>query len=74
MKYIRMNMVDIIMFPGHLNHKVMADQNGGQEKCTSAGFVRDTEFGLECFGHSESLELDSHLGDTKLLKIALRVK
>lgn len=62
---------ELFMFPKSINHDCMAevlgrikDQSYGQwrrvyREPIAAGFIRTTYDGLECYGRSETLNLDS---------------
>lgn len=57
----------LYIFPEHIQHDVMLFRTGGI--LISAGFVVLTYDGLECYGKSVSLKVESRPEiDTKLLK------
>jgi hypothetical protein len=68
---------EIIMFPKTINHDVMAESVSRMKNQThgnwerewrtpiSAGFVRGD---LQCYGRSETLDLDSRPEDTEILQ------
>lgn len=74
-KYI-VNGCDVVIFPGGFDHaETCRNLFGDSEDVKGAGFVKfDGEGGVECFGRSESLDIDSRGElDTVLAKIVLRI-
>lgn len=69
MKYVNHEDLGIVIFPNVTSHAKMARMLGG--RITSAGFV-DMGTG-ECFGRSETLNLNSDEKDTRLLRAAMAV-
>lgn len=68
MKYIVIDdgMIECpIIFPNHINHASVAMCMVGT--VLSAGFIRFTVSGLECFGKSVSLKVKSRPEDTELV-------
>ena len=66
MKYIHTDL-GIILFPAFTSHKDMAKHF--KNKVYSAGFVSFDYESIDCWGKSESLNLQSDPLDTKLLRI-----
>lgn len=59
----------IVPFSSRIIHKKMAESYG-RGKVVSAGFIRFSDDGPECYGQSISLGLDSRPEDTLLAKSA----
>jgi len=63
MKYVRLGdgYNDIVIFPTSTTHDTFANI---RHKPISAGFCYISSDKIECFGYSESLQLDSHEDDS----------
>lgn len=70
MKYILHSDFGLILFEDHILHKDMANWFGN--RAVSAGFVRQANAGLECYGESQSLNLKASDRDTQRLNAFLR--
>lgn len=68
MKYIRFDDAQdtIVVFPNHINHRVMA-RSMGNVPLLSAGFVQINNESVECYGESVGLELSSLDDDSRIL-------
>lgn len=73
MKYIVVDHTEIFLFPRHVDHAGFANNNGGADKVTSAGFVEMSEGGLRCVGRSHSLDIGRCATDDIRLQVALKV-
>lgn len=70
MKYLCIDRVEFHVFPHFLCHRDEAKKHDGE--VTSAGFVRLTPTGLECYGESTSLGISAHPSDTLRLNALIR--
>lgn len=74
-KYI-VNGCDVIIFPSSFDHAATCNNLfGNTSEVKGAGFIKfDGDGGVECYGRSESLEIDSRGElDTVLAKITLGI-
>jgi hypothetical protein len=71
MKYVCFDYVDYHLFLPIHHHRDEAAKHSDQHP-TSAGFVRLTSDGVECYGESESLGIKSDPRDTRRLNAFLR--
>ena len=63
-----------IVFATSLYHNYVAGQLGGASHVVSAGFVRHTQMGIECYGGSSSLGIKARgERDTQLVRNHLDV-
>jgi len=61
------------IFPESIQHNAMASEVVGGTKVLGAGFVSFTKDGLQCWGRSVSLDIDSRLEiDTKIINRELK--
>lgn len=70
-KYVCFDQLDYRLFPMFRNHRDEAARIPEMQP-TSAGFVRMTAEGLECYGESTSLGLQADPRDTERLNTFMR--
>lgn len=70
MKYILHSDLGLVLFEDHNRHDEIAALLGGEP--ISAGFVRQKNAGVECYGESLSLNLKASDRDTQRLNAFLR--